>query len=793
MSEARTQEEKPDSKPKSQSKTVPVSTTQITDPVADNYAQLERACLRYMREEDLALIDKAYRFAAHKHKNQNRRSGEPYINHPVEVSIILAEDLRMGTEVICAALLHDTVEDTDASLELIQDMFGESVAELVDGVTKLTSIDVDSVDEKQALNLRKMFLAMSKDMRVIIIKLADRLHNMRTLSALPPDRQKFKAQETMDVYAPLADRLGISSIKWELEDLAFFYLDKQAYQRVARMVQESRPLREKRTQEVIQIVDEELKSVGIIGYQIIGRPKHLWSIYQKMQRKQKSFSEIYDLIALRIILDNEQACYSALGAVSALWPPIPNRFKDYISLPKANGYQSIHTTVIGPEARPVEIQIRSKAMDEQAEYGIAAHWLYKKNGNSNGSLSSEDKAINEQINRIKRSLDWAADDEIEDASKYLHDLKIDLFEDEIFVFTPKAELISLREGSTPLDFAYAIHTEIGNHCTGACVNDVVVPLNTELMTGDRIKILTNPNAHPSRDWLTYVKTPSARSKIKHFLASMTKNDDTERGRSDLAKELRKLGYGISTLRTTKAIQEVYTDYELKDDDALFAAIGRGHLNAKTVAARISDILQKKEEADKAAHTKAVLDEKAAQEELKQLQDQNVRRRKQQKIKKKSCGVVAKNDPDLMVHLAHCCSPLDGDPIVGFITRGRGVSVHRANCPNVKDLMQHPERMIEVQWNSQEATEFQVEIIIEATDRIGLLRDILIAMSEAGGNIINSETAVSKDGVARLRFTIAISTAEVLDLTMASISRVDGVFNVRRIMPGEGGKNLKRKG
>ncbi len=790
MSEANHQDTAPEKQKKAEPKAPQNTGTQPADPVADNYAQLERACLRYMNEEDLERIDKAYRFAAHKHKNQFRRSGEPYINHPVEVSIILAEDLKMGTDVICAALLHDTVEDTDASLELLQEMFGECVAELVDGVTKLTSIDVDSVDEKQALNLRKMFLAMSKDMRVIIIKLADRLHNMRTLAALPPDRQRFKAQETMDVYAPLADRLGISSMKWELEDLAFFYLDKEAYQRVARMVQESRPLREKRTQEVIQIVDEELKSVGIIGYQINGRPKHLWSIYQKMQRKQKSFAEIYDLIALRIILENEQACYGALGAVSALWPPIPNRFKDYISLPKANGYQSIHTTVMGPEARPVEIQIRSKAMDEQAEYGIAAHWLYKKNGNSNGFLSEEDKAIHEQINRIKRSLDWAADDEIEDASKYLHDLKIDLFEDEIFVFTPKAKLISLREGSTPLDFAYAIHTEVGNHCTGACVNDVVVPLNTELMTGDRVKILTNPNAHPSRDWLTYVKTPSARSKIKHFLASMTKNDDTERGRTELAKELRKLGFGISTLRTSRAIQEVYTDYEFRDEDALFAAVGRGHLNAKTVASRINDVLDKKEESDKKAHNLAA---KEAEEELKNLQTQNLRRRKQNKQKKKSCGVVAKNDPDLMVHLAHCCNPLDGDPIVGFITRGRGVSVHRANCPNVKDLMHNPERMIEVQWNSADATEFQVEIIIEATDRIGLLRDILISMSEAGGNIIASETAVSKDGVARLRFTIAISTAEVLDLTMASVSRVAGVFDVRRIMPGEGGKNLKRKG
>ena len=413
-------------------------------PDAANFRLLEEACASYLDAEGMEKAERAYRFAADFHRDQRRRSGEPYINHPVEVALILSKDLHMDEDTICAALLHDTVEDTPATLEQLTDLFGQTVAELVDGVTKLTSIKVTSMDEKQAWNLRKMFLAMSRDIRVVIIKLADRLHNMRTLAALPPDRRLFKARETMDVYAPLADRLGISSVKWELEDLAFFWLEPDEYQRVARMVQDSRAQREDDAQSAMKTLDDELRAVGLKDYQITGRPKHLWSIYLKMTRKGREFSEIYDLIALRVITQTVGDCYSALGAVHSLWHPMPGRFKDYIATPKANLYQSLHTTVVGPDGRPIEIQIRTVEMHEASEYGIAAHWLYKKAGNSRGKMSAEDRAIDSTINWIRRSLDWAAEDDMDDPHEFLDSLRVDLFEREIFVFTPKGEVMSLR-------------------------------------------------------------------------------------------------------------------------------------------------------------------------------------------------------------------------------------------------------------------------------------------------------------------------------------------------------------
>ena len=522
---------------------------------ADNYDRLAQLSSKYMSPEDCAKVEHAYCFAAEKHSAQKRRSGELYINHPVEVAIILAE-LNMDCDVVCAALLHDTVEDTEVSLADVTSLFGETVAGLVDGVTKLTNIEVSSMDEKQALNLRKMFLAMSRDIRVIIVKLADRLHNMRTLAALREDRRLFKARETMDVYAPLADRLGMSSIKWELEDLSFFYLEPEAYQRIARMVAESREVRERYLAETIKTLTDELKRVGLQGFQINGRSKHYWSIYQKMKRKGKEFSEIYDLVALRVICQSVGDCYSALGAVHSLWHPMPGRFKDYIAMPKLNNYQSLHTTVIGPTARPLEIQIRTFEMHEQAEYGIAAHWLYKKSGGSSAAKTAEAQRLDDQINMLKHSLDWAASDEIEDPKEFLDTLKVDLFDQEIYVFTPKGDVMSLRAGATPLDFAYSVHTEVGNHCVGAKVNGVVTPLAHELVMGDRVEILTNKNAKPSRDWLNIVKTPSARSKIKRYFTAVTKDDDAAAGRDILSKELRKRGYGISTARSTRALHTV---------------------------------------------------------------------------------------------------------------------------------------------------------------------------------------------------------------------------------------------
>ncbi len=767
---------------------------------ADDYPLLRKTCSRYLAPDEMAKVDEAYRFAAEFHKNQKRRSGEAYINHPVEVALILAHDLHMDEDVICAALLHDTVEDTPATLADLKDLFGETVAELVDGVTKLTSIEVDSMDAKQALNLRKMFLAMSRDIRVVIIKLADRLHNMRTLVALPPDRRVFKAHETMDVYAPLADRLGISSIKWELEDLAFFYLEPEEYQRIARMVQDSRDQRERDTEEAIKTLTDELRRVGLSDFQITGRPKHLWSIYLKMKRKGKEFADIYDLIALRVITDTVGDCYSALGAVHSLWHPLPGRFKDYIATPKPNGYQSLHTTVVGPEARPIEIQIRTREMHEQAEFGIAAHWLYKRAGNSKGDMSADDKSVDKQISWIRRSLDWTVEGDIDDPHEFLEDLRVDLFDDEIFVFTPKGEVMSLRAGSTPLDFAYAVHTEVGNHCVGAKVNGSVVSLTRPLATGDRIEILTNKNAKPSRDWMNIVRTPSARTKIRKYFAASTKSDDADAGRSELARQLRKRGYGISTPRSVKALGRVAEQQSFKTVDDMLAAIANGKLTAKSVANKVQAILEEGSPAEiLAAQRKAQAEEKAARElfftsdtAAPMTAPRHSGSRAAQK-RRNSCGVVVKGDPDLLVHLARCCNPVAGDDIVGFVTRGRGVSVHRSNCPNVKSLMEHPERLIGVEWDTSGATQFQVEIMVEATDRMGLLKDVTQAVGDAGGNILSAATSTSARGVARLRFLVAISDASLLDTLLASVGRVPSVYDARRIMPGEGANTMSRRG
>ena len=753
---------------------------------ADDYTLLRKTCSRYLDADEMAKVDEAYRFAAEFHKDQKRRSGEPYINHPVEVALILAHDLHMDEDVICAALLHDTVEDTPATLDDLKVLFGETVTELVDGVTKLTSIEVDSMDAKQALNLRKMFLAMSRDIRVVIIKLADRLHNMRTLAALPPDRRVFKAHETMDVYAPLADRLGISSIKWELEDLSFFYLEPEAYQRIARMVSESREARERFLAETIKTLDDELKQAGIVGYQINGRSKHYWSIYQKMRRKGKEFSEIYDLVALRVVTNSVGDCYSALGAVHSLWHPMPGRFKDYIAMPKFNNYQSLHTTVIGPTARPLEIQIRTYEMHEQAEYGIAAHWLYKRSGGSTATKSADAERLDEQINWLKRSLDWAVSDDIEDPKEFLHTLKADLFDQEIFVFTPKGEVMSLRAGSTPLDFAYAVHTEVGNHCVGAKVNGAVAPLSHELSTGDRVEILTNKAAKPSRDWLSIVRTPSAKSKIRRYFTTATKDDDALRGRELLAKELRKRGYGISTARSTRALTAVAGDLNYKNLEDLFAVVGTGRVAPRAVGNKVQAILDPKP-VEPASSTP----EEIVAEAARQVRGSG---RAPRRARPGSSGVVVEGDDSgaMLVRLAHCCNPVAGDDIVGFITRGRGVSVHRANCPNVKGLMEHPERMIGVSWDNAADALFQVEVVAEGLDRMGLLKDVTIAIGDAGGNILSASTATSRDGVATLRLLIEISDASRLDPLLAAISRVESVYDARRLMPGEGSISMRRR-
>ena len=783
--------------PTTSSKPAPIEVP--TDEGRDNFPRLLESAGSYLGAEDIDKITRAYRYAAKQHAGVKRKSGEPYICHPVEVALILAENLHSDVDVLCAGLLHDTVEDTDTTLDDLTRMFGPQVAELVDGVTKLTNIEVDSLSEQQALNLRKLFLAMAKDIRVIIIKLADRLHNMRTLMAIPEDRRIFKAHETMEIYAPLANRLGISSIKWELEDLSFCYLEPAKYRQIARMVSESREQREHYLDEVIGILRGELDRAGITGYRIMGRPKHLYSIYQKMKNRGKDFSEIYDLIALRVITTNVRDCYAAVGAVHAQWHPMPGRFKDYISMPKFNMYQSLHTTVIGPAGRPLEIQIRTEEMHQQAEYGIAAHWLYKQAGNSEGNKQSSSQRFDDQLALLGRTLEWTQQDDMSDPQEFLNALKIDLFDTEVFVFTPKGEVVILRAGSTPLDFAYSVHTEVGNHCVGAKVNGSVVPLSYELQMGDRVEILTQNNAGPSRDWLSIVKTPSARSKIRSYFAKITKADDAASGRDEVGRELRKQGLGIATPRTTRALAKVAPQLGFASTDDLFVSVANGKTSPRLVANKVGAQLEGTTNSQAEAEKRALASLTTAGGAngmgimTPRLSRQTTAQRRQA-AKPTSNGVIVEgSDAELPVRLARCCNPVMGDDIVGFITRGRGVSVHRADCPNVASLRQSEGRMIGVRWDSGRASLFQVEIVIEAVDRIRLLTDISVVISDQGGNILSSGTRTDRNGITNMRFLVELGDIGRLTAMLALLQQVDGVLDARRALPGESGEGKARHG
>ncbi|MBS5450151.1 MAG: bifunctional (p)ppGpp synthetase/guanosine-3',5'-bis(diphosphate) 3'-pyrophosphohydrolase [Coriobacteriia bacterium] len=766
-----------------------------TDEGRDNFPRLLEAAGSYLGPDDLDKVTRAYRYAAKQHAGVKRKSGEPYICHPVEVALILAENLHSDVDVLCAGLLHDTVEDTDTTLEQLTDMFGPQVAELVDGVTKLTNIEVDSLSEQQALNLRKLFLAMAKDIRVIIIKLADRLHNMRTLMAIPEDRRIFKAHETMEIYAPLANRLGISSIKWELEDLSFCYLEPAKYRQIARMVSETREQREHYLDEVIGMLRGELDRAGIKGYRIMGRPKHLYSIYQKMKNRGKDFSEIYDLIALRVITTNVRDCYAAVGAVHAQWHPMPGRFKDYISMPKFNMYQSLHTTVIGPAGRPLEIQIRTEEMHQQAEYGIAAHWLYKQAGNSEGNKQTSAQKLDDQLALLGRTLEWTQQDDMSDPQEFLNALKIDLFDTEVFVFTPKGEVVILRAGSTPLDFAYSVHTEVGNHCVGAKVNGSVVPLSYELQMGDRVEILTQNNASPSRDWLSIVKTPSARSKIRSFFAKMTKADDAAAGRDEVARELRKQGLGIATPRTTRAMAKVAPILGFASPDDLFVSVANGKTSPRLVANKVSAQLEGATNSQAEAEKRALASLTTAGSLMTMTPPRIARpttAQRREAAKRTNNGIVVEgSDTELPVRLARCCNPVMGDDIVGFITRGRGVSVHRADCPNVSSLQKSEGRMIGVRWDSGRASLFQVEIVIEAVDRTRLLTDITVVISDQGGNILSSGTRTDRSGISNMRFLIELGDIGRLNAMLSLLQQVDGVLDARRALPGESGEGKGR--
>lgn len=734
----------------------------------------------YLSDEDCEAIEEAYLFAKDAHEGQFRKSGEPFIMHPVEVAIILS-DLRMDSDTLRAAVLHDTVEDTEYTLDDIRKKFGDTVAELVDGVTKINSLEIESLSHAQVNNLRKMLMAMSNDIRVIVIKLADRLHNMRTLMALREDRRLFKARETMEIYAPLANRLGMGSIKWELEDLSFFYLEPAKYQQVQKMVNETREAREKYLAQAMEALREELDRVGLSDAKIYGRPKHLYSIYQKMKKKEKGFSEIYDLIGLRIIVDSIPECYSSLGAVHNLWHPIPGRFKDYIAMPKFNMYQSLHTTVIGPAARPLEIQIRTEEMHRMNEYGVAAHWRYKEGATKDRAARSFD----EKLTWLREMLDWQQ--ETSDPQEFMESLKVDLFESEVFCFTPKGEVISLRARSTPLDFAYAIHTEVGNHCVGAKVNGSIVPLTYTLQMGDRVEILTQKNASPSRDWLSIVNTPRARSKIRAHFAKITRNDDLERGRDYIVREARKNGVTLSSTKMAPAFAEVAASLNYKNADEMYVAVGAGNLSPKQVMHRAVRILNK-------TSVEEVLPVEATVEHVSfaDVTPRGEGKRRRKKPAHNKTGVIVKGLDDVFVRLSHCCNPLPGDDIIGFITRGRGVSVHRADCPNADDLRRNPERIIEVAWEGETEAVYQVEIYIEAIDRLRLLQDIVMFLADSGVNIVSCTTTTHKDDIVEMRFVFEVSDLAIVNRILSDVKKIDGVFGASRVLPNKQQKDSVKK-
>lgn len=740
----------------------------------ERFNELLHLSSQYLGNEDLDTLKRAFEFACKAHKGQKRKSGEPFVIHPVEVAIILA-DLHMDVETLCAALLHDTVEDSSTTKDEVAKEFGQSIADLVDGVTKITKIEVESLSDEQAETFRKMLIAMNKDIRVIVIKLADRLHNMRTLSALKEDRRIFKARETLEIYAPIAHRLGISSIKWELEDLSFFYLEPNKFKQVSRMVSETRKEREEYLKKIIHILHGEMEKIGVEA-QIMGRPKHLYSIYSKMTKKGKGFSEIYDLIAVRIIVTTVRDCYSALGAVHSLWHPMPGRFKDYIAMPKFNMYQSLHTTVIGPAGRPLEVQIRTEEMHRMSEYGVAAHWRYKEKGGK-----GKDTALDKQIAWLREMVDWQ--DETKDSREFLKSLKTDLDPKEVYVFTPKGEAMSLRYGSTPIDFAYSIHTEVGNHCVGAKVNGSIVPLSYQLQLGDRVEILTQKSATPSRDWLNIVKTPSARSKIRSYFSRVSRSDDLQTGKDKLQREMRKHGLGISSAQSMRAIKRVADAMGYKDSDDMLVNIGTNKESPQHVANRLLKILVDRGTED--AEKPSIGMSASATGKMPPMLT-SVKRPKKHEAHA-SNGVVVKGIDDVLVRLSRCCNPVPGDDIVGFVTRGRGVSVHRRDCPNAQDLMQQPERIIEVFWEDQAPssnTTFNVEIFIEALDRMNLLRDVSTVLSEQGANVLSVNSMTHRDGMVEMRFLFQVSETAAIERILKKLRLVEGVFDARRMMPGK---------
>ncbi|MCL6597674.1 MAG: bifunctional (p)ppGpp synthetase/guanosine-3',5'-bis(diphosphate) 3'-pyrophosphohydrolase [Alicyclobacillus macrosporangiidus] len=715
---------------------------------------IEQLCEKvatYAKPEDLELIRRAYRYAEEAHRGQLRRSGEPYITHPIAVAMILA-DLRLDATTLAAALLHDVVEDTKATDEEIVRQFGAEVAALVDGVTKLKRIKFDSTEEQQAENLRKMFMAMAKDIRVLLIKLADRLHNMRTLRYQPPEKQLRTARETLEIFAPLAHRLGIYTLKWELEDLSLRYLNPQQYYRIVNLMAQKRKERETYVGEVIQVLREKLREIDIQA-EVSGRAKHIYSIYRKMVTQNKEFNEIYDLFAIRVIVDSVKDCYGVLGIVHTMWKPMPGRFKDYIAMPKANMYQSLHTTVIGPRGEPLEIQIRTWEMHQTAEYGIAAHWVYKE-----GGQKAEGKFA-QKLAWFREVLEWQQD--FRDAQEFMETLKIDLFSDEVFVFTPKGDVIELPAGSVPIDFAYRIHTDIGNRCIGAKVNGKIVPLDYRLRTGDIVEVLTSKHSYgPSRDWLKIVKSSQAKSKIRAWFKKEKREENIARGRELIEKELTRQRLEPHLLMTPAYMSDVLQKFNFSKEDDLYAAVGYGGLSAVQVATRLVERYRRD-------HSDAPLDKVSLEAK--------------ERGKPSHSGVRVRGVDNLLIRFARCCNPVPGDEIVGFVTRGRGVSVHRADCPNALQLRANEERVIDVEWAGAPDQSYPVDIELVSMDRHGLINEVMNAVAETKTDIQAVYGRVDDKRIAHVNLTVRIRNLDHLRTVVERLKRIKDVHSVRRLV------------
>ena len=710
---------------------------------------------------NMDMVDKAYNLAFEAHKEQKRDSGEPYIIHPIEVATILAE-LGMDTSTIVAGLLHDVIEDTEYTYDDIKNLFGEEVANLVSGVTKITKMEYKSKEEQQADNFRKMLLAMADDIRVIIIKLADRLHNMRTLKYRKKEKQKKTAMETLDIYAPLAHRLGISKIKWELEDLSFRYLHEEEYYDLVKQVAEKRTEREIYIKKIIEDMYNKLEEAGIDS-DIDGRPKHFFSIYKKMVTKNKSIEQIFDLTAIRVLVNTVKDCYEVLGIVHTIYKPIPGRFKDYIAMPKPNMYQSLHTTVIGPQGKTFEIQIRTFEMHRTAEYGIAAHWKYKE-GDNNGE--TKEKNFESKLVWLRDMLEFQK--ETADAQEFIEGFKIDLFTDEIFLFTPKGVVIDLPNGATPIDFAYRIHTDIGNKCVGAKVNGKIVPLDYKLKTGEIVEVLTSNNAKgPNMDWLNIAKSNQAKSKIRSWFKKAKKEENISKGKELFEKELKKQGVHFSDIAKGETYEKFVKRNNINGMDDLYALIGLGAISASSFIWKLKDENQSK-------------DEKVIEENTNKIIEDNISKAQRNKIDQ-TVGITVKGVDNLMIRFAKCCNPVPGDDIMGYITKGRGISVHRADCGNLKNLiMEDGDKVVDVSWGTSNGRAYIAEIQVKAEDRSGLLTDIMGIISELNLqlNALNAKSA--KGSMAYVNIKVKIDTVELLKDLMRKIRHLKGIIDVYRV-------------